>query len=100
MRYQKRHIAHFLILIVLPQQGRAERGGCLGVSCSNHQLLLLLDRSLAVQLHYKHMIIPEDVFFLLPWAFVNVQISPLLSLPFSLASCHLWIQTLKPMSVS
>lgn len=89
MRYQKTHSPFFNPDCFTPQQGRAERGGCLGLAVPITSCYSV--RQISGATHYKHMIIPEDVFFLLPWAFVNVQMSPLLSLPFSLASCHLWI---------
>lgn len=89
MRYQKTHSPFFNPDCFTPQQGRAERGGCLGLAVPITSCYSV--RQISGATHYKHMIIPEDVFFLLPWAFVNVQMSPLLSLPFFLASCHLWI---------
>lgn len=90
MRYQKTH-SPFLSswLFQTPQQGGAERGGSLGLAVLITSCYSV--RQISGTARYKRMITPNDVFFLLPWAFANVQTSPLLSFPFFLVSCHLWI---------
>lgn len=66
-----------------------EKGISLGLAASIASCYSV--RMISGAMRYKHLITPEDVCVLLPWAFATVQISPLPSFPLFRVSCRLWI---------
>ena len=88
MRYRKtRPILVIPITSDLTAEG--ERGVSLGLAAPTTSCYSV--RVISGATCYRHLVTPEDVCLLLPWAFATIQISPLPSLPPSLVSCRLWI---------